>query len=388
MQTLRFKRLVADVHAWTGALVCLLLLLVTLSGIASAFLGDLFRLQYPDLYGGLEFNDDAGGASVDLLVANAATAFDGQFIPLGANLPGGHFDIEKAFVYGGVPDGKGGGELAAVVLNPYTGEILGTHPILSSWAYLVVHFHENLLLGQGGAWTVAVSGVLMLLFVITGLYQWFPRSGRTLQKVTHFRLRGNGRSKMFQLHGLLGFWFAFPVILFAVTGVYIAKPNWLANALPEIQAKTTPEIAERLSQCESGSVSLSDAVSVVTQELPGRRIIGLTMPMPFPQLPPEDAAAYSFATSTPKDIHKHEGDARIWVSATCPGLFYIERVDRSNLRDSVGAMVYSLHSGRSLGPFRLLFVVGSGLVLTALLCAGFYVWWTGNLRKFRKRWNR
>ncbi len=375
-QPFRLKRLIAQIHSWTGAIAFILIVVVTLSGVASAFLGDLFRLQYPDLYGQVENQPGLERVALDELVTESANTYDGRFFPLGANLPGGQFDIDEVFVYGGVPDDSGGGEIAAVVFDPYTGELLGTHSIFTSWAYLTVHFHEELLLGDRGAWIVAVSGILLLLFILTGIYQWLPRRGRVIAKATKLKLRGNGRAKMFQLHGLIGLWFAAPLALFAITGTYIAKPHWMANALPEIQAKTTPEIASKLTACEETNVSLTDALLIVEEQLPGRDIIGLTMPMPFPQLPPEDAAAFSFGTRAKSDLHKHDGDERIWVSAKCPGLFHIEQVDRSSIRESLGAMVYSLHSGRTVGVLRLPFVIGTGLIMILLSIAGLYVWWT------------
>lgn len=138
------------------------------------------------------------------------------------------------------------GRDGVMLLNPYTGEILGAGATqVRGFFRWVIAWHrwfalEGASKGAGKAVTGACSlGFLGL--VLSGLYLWWPRrwSVRVLKVVAVPSLSLRGKSRDFNWHNAVGFWSAPLLLLITTTGVIMAYP-WANDLLYRMTGNEPP----------------------------------------------------------------------------------------------------------------------------------------------------
>lgn len=117
-----------------------------------------------------------------------------------------------------------------IVLMSVTGSLivfrnpLERVPALIPTVEWIVNLHENLLLGETGRFVNGVGAIGLVLLSLTGAVIWWPG-------IANWRraLRVNWRSLFarfsWDLHSALGFWGFLFVLMWGVSGAYLAFPN-------------------------------------------------------------------------------------------------------------------------------------------------------------------
>ena len=138
------------------------------------------------------------------------------------------------------------GRERTVLMNPYTGQMLGEEsPRLRAFFSSVEGWHRWLAMGgERRPWGRAITGACNLSFlvlVITGPVLWWPKewNWNNLKKITLFRGGAWGRARDWNWHNVLGFWCAVPLLLIVVTGVVMSYP-WANNLLYRMTGNTPP----------------------------------------------------------------------------------------------------------------------------------------------------
>jgi uncharacterized iron-regulated membrane protein len=115
--------------------------------------------------------------------------------------------------------------LVTVFVDPYTGDVLGeldeTRTVYA-WAKKV---HGTLLLGTAGDYIIEIGAGFGVLMIVTGLYLWWPRDGRTARQVLLPAVTGTGRRRWRHLHAAAGVWSA-PLLLFFFVSGLAWTPFW------------------------------------------------------------------------------------------------------------------------------------------------------------------
>ena len=102
-----------------------------------------------------------------------------------------------------------------VVLDPYTGEVLGLRTRGETFIGLVRALHTRLAAGDTGREFVKWSAVVFILSLVSGFWLWWP--------IKQFRLRAPWRSRtfFFDLHNAVGILALLPLLVLAATGTAI-----------------------------------------------------------------------------------------------------------------------------------------------------------------------
>ena len=320
--------------------------------------------------------------NVDDLLKTARDGYGDAFSPKVILMDRTRFLVDGALVFGAASEDDGTVRNVGIGLDPYRNTYLGAFNTNESWAGLIIHFHAALLLGEGGKITVALLGVLLIFFAVTGIYQWWPRQRGTWRKATTFKLFGSPYAKLFQLHGLIGLWVAPFAIIWAFTGAYILKPEWFGDLLPWPPGEPPAAVVSAFAApCQEGPVSQGEAMALGQAAFPNGRFTSLVMPS-------EQHAYYRLTFKRHGDYDKLRGDARAWVSSVCGSRIHTHVVDDSVIRATLGAMVTSVHFGRTFGSYRIPILVITGFLICAGSAAGFLVWWmwvTGRWRLRRQK---
>jgi len=105
-----------------------------------------------------------------------------------------------------------------VLVNPYSGEVLGHIRKDDTLYALADNIHGTLLMGKTGDALIELSAGFMLVLIFTGIYLWWPRTGSKLSMLLP-DLSKKGRSLWKELHASVGFWLSFILLLFVLSGL-------------------------------------------------------------------------------------------------------------------------------------------------------------------------
>lgn len=109
------------------------------------------------------------------------------------------------------------GETVQVLLNPFTGQILGAHAESQQWELIVKKLHSLTLVGTWANWLVEVVAGWAMVLVITGLYLWWPR-GNTANIMS---VRESPKKRVWwrDVHALTGLMGGSIILFLALTGM-------------------------------------------------------------------------------------------------------------------------------------------------------------------------
>ncbi len=133
-----------------------------------------------------------------------------------------------------------------VLVNPYTGEILGPGARgIRKFFRIMTDLHRWLALsGEDRRMGRALTGICNLAFlfiIISGFYLWWPRkwSLRILKSILWFRKETSSKARDFNWHHVFGFWCTVPLILVIASAVVISYP-WASDLVFRMAGSQPP----------------------------------------------------------------------------------------------------------------------------------------------------
>jgi len=122
------------------------------------------------------------------------------------------------------------GQKSDRLFDPYALKDLGDSypPVVRSMEW-VVDLHDNLLAGPDGRVINGVGGLLVLFLIVTGFVIWWPGRRRVWRAMTIGKPEASRRFAL-QLHNALGVWSFAMLLVWTLTAVYFAFPEWWESA--------------------------------------------------------------------------------------------------------------------------------------------------------------
>jgi uncharacterized iron-regulated membrane protein len=213
-QTIWFRRLLFQVHLWSGIGLGAYVLVVCLSGSAAVFNNELYVMFLP----------------APKMVEVTGPPLSRTELKAAAQLAHPHATITRVNIW---QDPR---EAAVVSLgaatyadqryvNPYTGQDLGTaRPLGLRTVSFISSLHMNLLMGYSGRLINGVGGFLVAILSVTGMVIWWPGIRRWRSSLT-VRRNANPKRLNWDLHNTIGFWTFAIVFMWAITGAYLVLPQ-------------------------------------------------------------------------------------------------------------------------------------------------------------------
>lgn len=127
----------------------------------------------------------------------------------------------------------------SLYVDPYDGRIIEERAPQSSVMGWLADLHIDLLSGERGHFVVGVSGVLMMLLGLTGLWLWWPGARRWWRGFTIHR-RSNWKGINYDLHRVGGALVSLGLVVIALCGVALVWSAPLTNLLNRIARTPTP----------------------------------------------------------------------------------------------------------------------------------------------------
>ncbi len=213
-QNLWVRKALFQVHLWSGVGIGLYVLMISITGSVLVYANELYRAATPKPI----FSTASGPRLTDDQLKDAALrAYPGyQVENLGrARNPDQAVDISL----------RRGGQEKKRLFDARTGDDLGESVPLSIWLVSkLLDLHDNLLGGRTGRKVNGLGALALLALATTGLVIWWP--GVKIWRRSLTLHRGVGWKRLvWDLHSMIGFWSFGFILLFALSGLYLANPQ-------------------------------------------------------------------------------------------------------------------------------------------------------------------
>ena len=200
-------------HFLVAAISAIFLLIASVSGAILAFEPISHSIQD---YKISDFNQVTVSETIEVLKDSYEEVLDIEVTP---------DDFVKASVF----TFEGNGE--TIYINPISGDKLGEVKPQSSFFSFVTNFHRSLFLKSIGRGFVGVISFLLCVIAITGLLLLAERQGGIKKWFAKVQEKDWGQ----RYHVILGRWFLIPILILAITGVYLSAEKF--SLLPDDDLK-------------------------------------------------------------------------------------------------------------------------------------------------------
>jgi len=290
------------------------------------------------------------------------------------------------------------GRQITVAVDPHSGAVLGAIDEQRRVMQIVRDLHGKLLSGQPGQAIQELAASWAMVLLITGLYMWWPRSGRALRGTVVPRLGAQGRTFWRDLHAVTGFWISALLVFLVATGLpWSLVSGKVLNEIAGHVGKGNPEIgvgwdgggstivksnppgqgwASEHAQHMAGAGHSHAAAGAAP--LPLARVVeiarglqGIAPPFEI-RLPVDAQGVFSLVTDTETDP---AGTAYVHIDQYSGAVVSDVRWrDFGPLAKAI-ALGVSLHEGRYFGLPNQLLGLAACLGLIVLVTVGVVMWW-------------
>ena len=342
------KRAVLTLHKWAGLVAGLFLFLLGASGSALVFENGIDRALNPSFYY-VQPTGERLPLSELVARANAADPKD----PVGgiriADAPDQAYEFSAR-------------TRRSIMIDPYTGRILGTRDrekSLARWLHLL---HTRFLAGEPGELAAGWLSVIMLGLALSGLYLWWPRRLLTVKTAASWK-RAN-----FDLHNVLGFYSSAVLTVIAFSAILIAFEHTTDPLVRRLDGDQLPiDVAQlKSAPAPTPAIAPQDAVAIAERALPGAVVSNLNVPA-------SPRAIYRLLMKFPED-RTPAGRSRVYLDQFTGKVLAVENTRTAPPGTRLLNLKRSLHTGDVLGaPTQAIYFLASlaipGQALTGLLIA-------------------
>ncbi len=251
-----------------------------------------------------------------------------------------------------------------LLVNPYTGVIMGERYWNNMWVGVTFQIHYALMVGDTGTKLVGIVAFILLILSITGFILW--PGWRKL--IAGFKIKWNAHPKRvnFDLHKVAGIIAAIFLALTAFTGFcwnfydFTEPIIYAVTFTKKPQAPVSKPIFSKL------PLKLTEQLKIADAALPGAAIKSIY----FPKLP-KDALRIRF--QLPQE-NLESGMSSVYLNQYTGEVLRVDNSLKSPLGDRVLNSFSPLHNGTFGGlPTRILYVF-VGLAPLILFITGFVMW--------------
>lgn len=211
---------VRTAHAFAGATLSLVIVLIAFTGSLLVFKDDYIRAVVPE-----------ARAEADLSLAALTEITQGLEDSVGT-------DRLRALVYATPDFGLHKAYLTEhrFVYVDGAGNILGEWGVEERFEDWLFDLHHRLLVGDTGVWIAGLSGLAACVLVITGLISVWPmrRGIRRGIKIT-----ATSRGQLLSVHRNLGVWIALPIFVLMLSGAALSFPDTSKALMDRLGAPNT-----------------------------------------------------------------------------------------------------------------------------------------------------
>jgi uncharacterized iron-regulated membrane protein len=215
-QAVWVRRALFQIHLWSGIAIGIYLLVISLSGSVL-----VYRIELHKMFSRPPVTVTASGELLteDQLKQAAVRAYPNYKVTnvWKAKTPNQAVEIWL--------DRDTPGTGIHRIFDPYTGKNLGPpDPAMVRFIVWLASLHDDLLNGDTGRKVNGAGAIVLSLLCFTGLVIWWPGVSNWRRSLT-VDLKSNWKLFNWNLHSAVGFWSFLLVLMWGLSGVYLAFPN-------------------------------------------------------------------------------------------------------------------------------------------------------------------
>lgn len=258
-----------------------------------------------------------------------------------------------------------------VMVNPYTGQVLGDRDRNDSFMNIVIRLHANLLVGSNGKLIMGITSLLALILTMTGIYLWWPKFSKLKQALVIKRNASFTRFN-FDLHKVVGIYTAIVMFAVCLSGVYFNLPDVFK---PVVAYFSPLDGMSGMSAMMGGVKSEKDTGTTLTPEVvmalveaayPGIQVQRIFFPANA-----EDS--YRIAARQVDEV-RSRGATSIWLDQYSGKFVKIRDPKTFAAGNAFVNLQLPLHNGEILGTPGRLMVLVTGFAPLLLLITGIIHW--------------
>lgn len=284
----------------------------------------------------------------------------------------------------GMPKCCGGFDWFQVMVNPYTGKVIGSRdrsvygidrPHLIKTIY---ELHSSLLLGGTGRTIVGLAGLAWLIVTLSGIYLWWPKNGK-FKRALLLKRDGNSIRFNLDLHRVSGIYTAIILVVVTFTGVYLIFPEYIKPVVEVFSPleKKPDDLISIPTLKETKTISVEEAIIIANRTFPDGKLSHIGLPIDA-----EDV--YKVYKRQEGEVRKIKGKTTIMIDQYSGKVLNIQDPLKVSAGQSFINWQFPLHSGEALGITGRLMIFASGIVTVILLITGTILWFKKKRRKALK----
>jgi uncharacterized iron-regulated membrane protein len=234
-QRIWLRRAIFQAHLWSGIALGLYILFISLTGSVLVYRNELYRAATPEP---ISLKGSGPGLTDDQLAEAAGHLYPGYRVtkivrPLKLD-------------QGVVVWLSQGDKVKKRVFDPWSASDLGNSVPTAVWMVsTLLDLHDNLLAGPKGREVNGLGALALLLLTLTGLVVWWP--GVKTYRRSLSLPRGVGLKRfVWHLHSMIGFWSLAFLMVFGLSGLYLAFPEAMQDLADRLQPPTAANAGMRI----------------------------------------------------------------------------------------------------------------------------------------------
>jgi uncharacterized iron-regulated membrane protein len=365
------RRLIGQIHLWTGLVLCIPFVLLGLTGSILVFQDELNQA-----FGSAARHVAPGGAArptSDIIAAARAVAPVG-FVPIAYAAPTAAGELASVRL---APPGRSGPgtDVVRIKVDPVS---LETIPEPQDGLLRQIFFlHSTLLMkNREGRQLIGWLGVVMLVMGISGLVNWWPRRSQWRSAFSVSK-QARGFQLHRQLHGAAGIWGLLVFITVSFAGVYLAFPTTIASAVDLVLPAR--DLRAKAAALRVAPIDGAEAIDIDRAlELAGASV-------------PDARAGFAFLPTRPDQPFRigllRDGQERgapmitVFVDPWARRVIEVLDPRRFSIGERILAWQHALHAGEALGWAWKILVFLSGLLPPLFVVTGVTMWWKKRSRR-------
>jgi uncharacterized iron-regulated membrane protein len=345
MTLTKFKAVLLSIHRWGGLVAAVFFLVLAGTGCVMAFESEIDCFFHPSLLNVVPHGDVLSLSAILPRIAAELRPHEHVQTCVTSAKPTNSYSFTIV----------GSGRLPRqIFVNQYTGQVLGTMSVVRF--VLVMHA-----LHEANGTLMGCAAVCLILSVLSGFCLWWPR------KRIKISGRGSRTRFYFDIHNSVGFSTSLFLLVFALSGAYMAFDSWTVPATYRLAGTSLPEDDPPSTPLERATPVTPDYALQVA-----KKALSQAIPL-WVVLPEERQASYLVKMKFPED-HSSNGTSIVWVDQYSGKVLTVWDSRNAPLARRIQNLNRVFHTGEILGYAGKILACIVSLALAVQTLTGFSLW--------------
>ena len=254
----------------------------------------------------------------------------------------------------------------SVLVNPYTGKVLGSFNKENDFFGIVLQLHRSLCLGDTGKIITGTSATIFIFMLMSGIILWWPQNKALLKQKLTIKRNAPSKKRTYDLHSVFGFYASWIIIFTALTGI-VWSFKWAENTMYWINHSKKEE-----RKYHSEYIADSNRISI-DQVLENSTSLYKQSNECFINVPEDSIGVYRI-TFRYDDGGFYKKSDQLFFDQYSGELLKAHLFETSSQGDKLKGTNYAIHTGKVFGLTGQFIVFFAALISASLPVTGFLMW--------------